>query len=192
LLIKFSFWSGYRSSIILTANPSISYYLFEVFKDKFVPAGQSPQSHQIFLCSAVAKAIATTFTYPFILTKARMQASPKRNDSPFKRIIETLKNPSAAGGWQPLFEGLEGQIIKGFFAQGFLLMFKDHCSRLILFLLLARQRLPKPQQVSEELSSVGDAISQAKGQVLDAVNSEIQSKSGALAALERQVKKLTP
>ena len=140
------YWSGYRSSILLTLNPSISYYLFELFKSTFPPNTLSISriavkrtTHsplETFLFAAIAKSIASTVTYPFILAKARMQVSERRNLTPFKVLARIIREE----GWQGMFEGVAGQVIKGFWAQGFLLMFKDRVGSIILYLYLLLHR----------------------------------------------------
>jgi hypothetical protein len=100
------FWSGYRSSILLTVNPSISYYLFELFKETFPPnylsftnsrtKSKTHSSLETFLFAAISKSIASTITYPFILAKARMQVSELRNLSPIRVLNKIIREE----GWQ--------------------------------------------------------------------------------------------
>ena len=140
------FWSGYRSSILLTLNPSISYYLFELFKSSFPPntlsIGRSTtkrRTHsplETFLFAAISKSIASAITYPFILAKARMQVSGRRNLNPFIVLARIIREE----GWQGMYDGLAGQIVKGFWAQGFLLMFKERVGSLIVYLYLILHR----------------------------------------------------
>jgi Mitochondrial carrier protein len=147
------FWSGYRSSILLTLNPSISYYLFESFKSRFPPNsitiggnGKARKTHsslETFLYAAVSKSIASTFTYPFILAKTRMQVSERRDLTPLRVLARIIKEegyqvtpPLLPQLMQGLFEGLLGQIIKGFWAQGFTLMFKERVGQMIIYLYL--------------------------------------------------------
>jgi hypothetical protein len=94
------FWSGYRSSILLTLNPSISYYLFELFKSKFPPNSlaignpkprKTHSSLETFLLAAVSKSIASTVTYPFILAKTRMQVSERRDLTPLRVLARIIK-----------------------------------------------------------------------------------------------------
>ncbi|KAG0211738.1 hypothetical protein BGX28_007500 [Mortierella sp. GBA30] len=84
------FWAGYAPTVILSINPSITYFLFETIK-KFIVARQtravtgtnpsksvlaaaaSLTSLQIFFISACSKAIASFLTYPLILTKTKLQ-----------------------------------------------------------------------------------------------------------------------
>ncbi|CZR61285.1 related to peroxisomal ATP carrier [Phialocephala subalpina] len=73
------FWSGYSASLILTLNPSITFFLYETFKRAFLPRSQrdDPSARITFIMAAFSKAIASTITYPFSLAKARAQTSSK-------------------------------------------------------------------------------------------------------------------
>ncbi|KAF8946609.1 hypothetical protein BGZ47_011827 [Haplosporangium gracile] len=86
------FWAGYAPTVILSINPSITYFLFETIK-KTILARQLKTAHagsasptksvlaaaasltslQIFFISACSKAIASFLTYPLILTKTKLQ-----------------------------------------------------------------------------------------------------------------------
>ncbi|KAG0036800.1 hypothetical protein BGZ82_003705 [Podila clonocystis] len=83
------FWAGYAPTVILSINPSITYFLFETIKKLLVERqtkradpGASKSvlaraatltSLQIFFISACSKAIASFLTYPLILTKTKLQ-----------------------------------------------------------------------------------------------------------------------
>ncbi|KAF9573029.1 hypothetical protein EC968_009079 [Mortierella alpina] len=84
------FWAGYAPTVILSINPSITYFLFETIKRLIVErqtkavagtsasksvlaAAASLTSLQVFLISACSKAIASFLTYPLILTKTKLQ-----------------------------------------------------------------------------------------------------------------------
>jgi len=65
-----------------------------------------------------------------------MQVSESRNLNPFRVLARIIREE----GWQGMYDGLSGQIVKGFWAQGFLLMFKDRVGALILSLYLRLHR----------------------------------------------------
>ncbi|KAI1648558.1 mitochondrial carrier domain-containing protein [Daldinia loculata] len=77
------FWSGYSASLVLTLNPSITFFLQEFLKKKTVSADKwdNPGAHMTFLLAAISKTIASTITYPFQTAKTRLQngvpAAPK-------------------------------------------------------------------------------------------------------------------
>ncbi|KAF9138532.1 hypothetical protein BG015_002349, partial [Linnemannia schmuckeri] len=94
------FWAGYAPTVILSINPSITYFLFETIK-KTILARQLKAAHagsasptksvlaaaasltslQIFFISACSKAIASFLTYPLILTKTKLQTKVQDDDS---------------------------------------------------------------------------------------------------------------
>ncbi|KAF9539403.1 hypothetical protein EC957_005431 [Mortierella hygrophila] len=93
------FWAGYAPTVILSINPSITYFLFETIKKtilarqlqaahsgspspskSILAAAASLTSLQIFFISACSKAIASFLTYPLILTKTKLQTKVQDND----------------------------------------------------------------------------------------------------------------
>ncbi|KAF9120839.1 hypothetical protein BGW39_011047 [Mortierella sp. 14UC] len=94
------FWAGYAPTIILSINPSITYFLFETIKKTILArqtkaalasnaspsksvlaAAASLTSLQIFFISACSKAIASFLTYPLILTKTKLQTKVRDDSS---------------------------------------------------------------------------------------------------------------
>ena len=193
------FWSGYSASLILTLNPSLTFFLYETFKRALLPRSQrmDPPPSATFLLAAVSKAIASTITYPFSLAKARAQASSKTvdtNDEEIKESIEKASDGKVAGtnrgreaarrtvfstilqiaqneGVSALYEGLGGEVMKGFFSHGITMILKEAVHKLIIQLYYTILRLlkkyPSPQQVAE------NAKDQA-GQVINGAGSRAQ------------------
>ncbi|KAF9437795.1 hypothetical protein BGZ76_011114 [Entomortierella beljakovae] len=105
------FWAGYAPTVILSINPSITYFLFETFKSTIIDrqtkavagstsksvlaAAASLTSVQIFFISAFSKAIASFLTYPLILSKTKLQAKTKDDD---KEGSSGQEGEAAAGG----------------------------------------------------------------------------------------------
>jgi len=73
------FWSGYSASLILTLNPSLTFFLFETLKRLLLPRSkrETPPPSATFLMAAISKACASCVTYPFSVAKARVQVSSK-------------------------------------------------------------------------------------------------------------------
>ncbi|KAI7905325.1 mitochondrial carrier domain-containing protein [Cokeromyces recurvatus] len=118
------FWTGYRASIILVTNPSITYFMFEKIKATFLRTQKKTHltGFQVFLFSALAKSIATMVTYPFIFTRAKMVG----DNGDKKGILETIKYAVQKDGISGLYKGMQAQIMKGFFSQGIMYMIKDY------------------------------------------------------------------
>lgn len=139
------FWSGMKASVILAANPSISYYLFELQKALLIPKARrnSPKAIEIFLMSATGKAIATLLLYPVILLKAKTQAI-RAKVGLWALIKSILERDGIAG----LYEGVKPQVIKGFLSQGILMLLKDRIGMLIISGYLAITRSSRRERIS--------------------------------------------
>jgi len=73
------FWSGYSASLVLSLNPSLTFFLFETLKRLLLPRSrrENPPPSATFLLAAISKACASSVTYPFSVAKARAQVSAK-------------------------------------------------------------------------------------------------------------------
>lgn len=176
------FWSGYSASLVLTLNPSLTFFLYETFKRSMLPRSQRdhPPASATFLLAAVSKAIASTITYPFSLAKTRAQVASKNVDDNDQEIKESLENAPGPGmqttererkaarmtvfstilhianteGIAGLYEGLAGEVLKGFFSHGITMIVKEAVHRLIIKLyftiLKVLKRLPSPQTLAQQ------------------------------------------
>ncbi|KAI3337633.1 mitochondrial carrier domain-containing protein [Xylariaceae sp. AK1471] len=69
------FWSGYSASLVLTLNPSLTFFLQEFLKTTFAEQRyDDPGPRLTFLFAATSKAISSFITYPFQIAKTRLQA----------------------------------------------------------------------------------------------------------------------
>lgn len=76
-------WAGYSATLVLTLNPSITFYLQHALKKALVDRGREGESNSAtFLVAALSKAVATTVTYPFQIAKARVQVSAPESPRP--------------------------------------------------------------------------------------------------------------
>jgi cell division septum initiation protein DivIVA len=214
------FWSGYSASLVLTLNPSITFFLYETLKRTLLPRSRrdDPGARLTFLMAAVSKAIASTITYPFSLAKARAQvgskppinpnaaseikseisaASSSSKDAGVKKREEEAKNASKnlkrtaarstvfstilhiyrTEGPQALYEGVWGEILKGFFSHGITMLVKEavHKSIIQLYFLLLRAigRMP----------TASEAVSQAQRMAQNATvqAQKVGAKTGEMA-----------
>ena len=175
------FWAGYTASLILTLNPSLTFFLFETLKRLFVPRKRREgyaDARATFLLAAMSKAIASSVTYPFSLAKARLQASSSSSnheassDSKNLHRIEDIKDVPAGSerrlddqndvsntvfgtvhrifrteGFGALYEGLGGEVTKGFFSHGITMMLKDSMLSIIIRLYMLLSKLLQKQRI---------------------------------------------
>lgn len=149
------FWSGYSASLVLTLNPSITFFLFETLKKITLSRDrrQNPPPSLTFLLSAISKACASSITYPFSLAKARLQAggaSSQREESDEKKVVSedfkhqesrkaaratifsTLLTISQTEGPLALYEGLHVEVLRAFFSHGLTMVVKQMIQRMLV------------------------------------------------------------
>ncbi|KAI9670057.1 MAG: hypothetical protein M1817_004537 [Caeruleum heppii] len=175
------FWSGYSASLILTLNPSLTFFLYELFKRILLPRAQrdSPSTRATFFLAAISKAIASSITYPFSLAKTRAQVSARQTDagddtgshvSSSEPSFESKKSTKAARttvfstitsiirteGVSALYEGLLAEVLKGFFSHGITMIVKESVHRVVIqmyyLLLKMMRRYPSPAELAARAS----------------------------------------
>lgn len=206
------FWSGYSAQLILTLNPSITFFLYETFKRTLLPRSRrdDPGARTTFLMAAMSKAIASAITYPFSLAKARAQASSKAPVP--KETIDSIKAEAEAAvdeknkdkardaghrakiqakrstvfatilkiyrdeGLNALYEGVWGEVFKGFFSHGTTMLVKEaiHKAVIQLYLLIIKalgKTLAVPVNVASNVASKA-------AEVAGTTNSAVQGAAG--------------
>lgn len=157
------FWSGYSATLVLTLNPSITFFLNEVLKYTLLPRAkrERPSAAVTFLLAALSKSAASSITYPISLAKTRAQAVGTAADNPSASTLSALK-PSILStvltiarteGISALYSGLPGEVLKGFFSHGFTMLVKDAVYASIVkayyLSLIALRRYPSPEELVE-------------------------------------------
>ncbi|QSZ28930.1 hypothetical protein DSL72_003437 [Monilinia vaccinii-corymbosi] len=216
------FWSGYSASLILTLNPSLTFFLYEFLKRALIPRNKrdDPGARITFLLAAVSKAIASSVTYPVSLAKARAQVDGPSFSSPVeKEAVEELsthvkgerkndlkessresqkhvsRSSKQAGrntiihsifriyreeGITGLYEGIGGEIIKGFLGHGLTMIVKERVHELVLSLYFMILRLLKKSSSPEEV------LNDAKEKILKgSENLASKAREGGEDALQR-------
>lgn len=206
------FWSGYSASLMLTLNPSITFFLYETFKRALLPRAKrdNPGATTTFLMAAISKAIASTITYPFSLAKTRAQVSSRapvdqetkedakgvadnfehiRTEAEAKEtgrevkkvakrstVFDTVLKIYREEGMEGLYEGVWGEILKGFFSHGVTMLVKEAVHKLIIqayFLILkALKKSPSPTELVHQAS---EKIQEASGKVGEQVQAGYQN-----------------
>lgn len=170
------FWSGYSASLILTLNPSLTFFLNGFLKMLLRPRAQqrnTPLSPALtFLLAALSKSAASTVTYPFSMAKTRAQVAAATTDSGGRSsseketkdedddglalmpaIVSHVVAIARAEGPAALYAGLPGEVAKGFFSHGFTMLAKDAVYAAIVrayyLLLIVLRRYPTPEELVE-------------------------------------------
>lgn len=147
-------WSGYSATLVLTLNPSLTFLINRRLADKIVTALEEediPIAWIAFLLAATSKAIATAATYPFQAAKAHLQlqdqpeedektsGKKKKKKGLYARMME-LFNGSIFGlivamvardGLRAMYDGMQGEILKGFVSHGLTMAAKGFTHRVM-------------------------------------------------------------
>jgi hypothetical protein len=193
------FWSGYSASLVLTLNPSITFFLFEFFKRSLIPRSrrENPGASMTFLLAAISKAIASTITYPFSLAKACAQISSRSSESKDEEATSTGPQSSKPAplstlasiiliyrteGLSALYEGLSGEVLKGFFSHGITMIVKDAVHQFIIqtyyLLLKLLRRYPSPAELAKQAAN---SASQSIGSIRDGAGQILEKSEEVLA-----------
>lgn len=156
-------WTGYSATLVLTLNPSITFFVNRRLAKRVLPALEEedvPVAWAAFLLAAFSKTFATALTYPFQTGKTRLQiASRAEPDDEEKGSSANPRKPSRSTGTRlvsflegtifgvvlrilhregvrALYDGLSGELLKSFFSHGLTMFTKGVLHRLIVRLWL--------------------------------------------------------
>ncbi|XP_014556523.1 hypothetical protein COCVIDRAFT_26748 [Bipolaris victoriae FI3] len=210
------FWSGYSASLILTLNPSITMLLHKALLRLVVPRAKrsDPGGRLTFLLAAISKALASTVTYPFSLAKARAQVSAQKplsgsgetsdrekSEEPVKSralqarqrtVFSTILRIAQTEGIRALYEGLGGEVLKGFFSHGITMLMKDHIHSVIISLYFTLQKAlrkyPGPEEIAKSASEgVQDMYVHSKDKGIEAAENVTKSAKDIVEKGKEQV-----
>jgi hypothetical protein len=172
------FWSGYSASLILTLNPSLTFFLNEVLKYSLLPRSkrEKPSPAVTFFLAALSKSAASSITYPFSLAKTRAQAMGNAQKAGLSsesnnvlaaltpKIFAAVGDIYRAEGVPGLYSGLRGEVLKGFFSHGFTMLAKDAVYASIVktyyLLLIVLRRYPSPDELLQSAREQAEEYSE--------------------------------
>ena len=109
---------------MLTVNPAITYGVFERVKTIILATSADGKMTpgKSFLVGALSKTLATVVTFPYILSKIRLQAK----NTQYKGAIDCLSQIAREKGIAGWYQGMQAQITKAVLAQALLFYFRDY------------------------------------------------------------------
>lgn len=120
-------WSGTLPSLLLVSNPAIQFMVYESLKRNLI-AKASFDTYTAFLIGAIAKAIATTLTYPLQLIQMRLRAG-----SSLKPLFRDMKSKPLT-----LFRGLEAKLMQTVMTAALMFLIYEKLVRLVLAIMRVR------------------------------------------------------
>ncbi|KAJ4992884.1 hypothetical protein SVAN01_01588 [Stagonosporopsis vannaccii] len=206
------FWSGYSASLILTLNPSLTMLLHKVLLRLLVAKDRrdDPGARITFLIAATSKALASTLTYPFQLAKTRAQVSSQRPNqttgetSEFEKAEQPLRSKAVRArqrtvfatilriaqteGFSGLYQGLGGEVLKGFFSHGITMLMKERIHAAIINLyyavLRSMEKFPSPEELKQ---MAADSIEDGKERAGDAYTKGVEVAEQAAEKVQHAV-----
>lgn len=128
-------YNGLPASLILCSNPAIQFVLYEQLSRFFRTSGRL-HAHHVFLIGALAKAIATVFTYPLQVIKTRLQSRAGNYSGIWNAVGTMYKEDGCAG----FFQGVRTKLTQTVLNSAFMFLFYEKI--FVVTLNLART-LPK-------------------------------------------------
>lgn len=189
-------WAGYSATLVLTLNPSVTFYLQSVL-GKAVADSRGREGGggggATFLVAAVSKVVATAVTYPFQIAKAISQVSaPGKEEEGSggsrdgeahgllsrrlsrlagESIFATVYKMGRTEGVRALYDGLGGELLKAFLNHGMTMLSKEVVHKLLLqlyfFILAFVQRSPAAQALLRRRSREEFLRRFGKGQIAE-------------------------
>ncbi|KAG9264385.1 peroxisomal membrane protein PMP34 [Astyanax mexicanus] len=111
-------WNGTLPSLVLVFNPAVQFMFYEAMKRKAGRGGRRVSSVEIFLIGAIAKAIATTATYPLQTVQAILRFGQYKSHEKgglmgsVRNVVDLLMDRIKRNGVIGLYKGLEAKLLQ--------------------------------------------------------------------------------
>ncbi|XP_012680431.2 peroxisomal membrane protein PMP34 [Clupea harengus] len=113
-------WNGTFPSLLLVLNPAVQFMIYEGLKRQLRRGvHRELSSSEVFLIGAVAKAVATTLTYPLQTVQSILRFGQHRQQTEQSRLMNSLRsvmylliNRIRKHGMLGLFKGLEAKLLQ--------------------------------------------------------------------------------
>lgn len=111
-------WNGTLPSLILVLNPAVQFMFYEAMKRKAGKGNRKISSAEIFLIGAIAKAIATTATYPLQTIQAILRFGQYKSEGKgglmgsLANVITLFLDRVKSQGFFGLYKGLEAKLLQ--------------------------------------------------------------------------------
>jgi len=117
-------WGGTASSLMLVSNPVIHFVVYDKVKLIFSKSSTNKNlsSGEIFLIGAIAKALATVFTYPIQVAQSRQRANKDKGSSTFASTFKILYGIFKQDGVMGWFAGMNVKLVQTILTAAFQFM----------------------------------------------------------------------
>ncbi|KAK3089477.1 hypothetical protein FSP39_003920 [Pinctada imbricata] len=118
-----SLWNGTFPSLILTANPSIQFMVYETVKRYFQQLLKTKElsGFLYFIIGAIAKTVSTIVTYPLQIVQSRLRTGLHKHTES-KNLIQSLRDLIRADGFKGLYKGMEAKLLQTVLMSAFMFL----------------------------------------------------------------------
>eukprot|EP00924_Labyrinthula_sp_SR-Ha-C_P004815 snap_masked-scaffold_1-processed-gene-13.0-mRNA-1 protein AED:0.22 eAED:0.22 QI:0/-1/0/1/-1/1/1/0/316 len=135
-------WNGVGPSLMLVSNPSIQFSTYERLRGPMAriadKRGYGITSVEFFVMGAIAKAVATVFTYPIQIAQSRLRADKEEK---YKGSVDCLKQMYAVGGVLAWFKGMEAKLWQTVLTAAFQFLTYEQVQKVVFWLLLGSNKV---------------------------------------------------
>jgi len=129
-------WNGAGSSLMLVSNPTINFVVYDKVKQVIDARAQDSgrkylTSFEIFTTGAIAKAMATIFTYPIQVAQSRQRANKDKSGSTFSNTFAILAQILAKDGVLGWFAGMNAKLVQTILTAAFQFLCYEQIQRTI-------------------------------------------------------------
>jgi adenine nucleotide transporter 17 len=129
-------WNGAGSSLMLVSNPTINFVVYDKVKQVIDARAQDSgrkylTSFEIFTTGAIAKAMATIFTYPIQVAQSRQRANKDKSGSSFSNTFAILAQILAKDGILGWFAGMNAKLVQTILTAAFQFLCYEQIQRTI-------------------------------------------------------------
>ncbi|MBN3311539.1 PM34 protein, partial [Atractosteus spatula] len=113
-----SLWNGTLPSLLLVFNPAVQFMFYEAMKRRAGRGRRKISSLEIFLMGALAKAVATTATYPLQTVQAVLRFGQYKSEAgksllgSIQNVVHLLMERISKQGVAGLYKGLEAKLLQ--------------------------------------------------------------------------------
>jgi len=131
-----SLWNGAASSLMLVSNPTIHWVVYDKVKiavqERALASGRKHlNSFEIFLTGAIAKALATIFTYPVQVAQSRQRANRSLTGGTFANTFKILSDIYGEKGFTGWFAGMTTKLVQTILTAAFQFLCYEQIQRFI-------------------------------------------------------------
>jgi len=129
-------WGGTASSLMLVTNPVIHFVVYDkvkviIEKNSMQSGKKYLTSWEIFLTGAIAKALATVFTYPIQVAQSRQRATKEKGSATFGSTIKILVDIFKKDGILGWFAGMNIKLVQTILTAAFQFVCYEKIQRFI-------------------------------------------------------------